>query len=309
LLPKTIKKRKSVNNQQFRQWCQRNKTSSGHYSQPLLMGILNVTPDSFSDGGNYLHLDRAVKHAERLLAAGADLIDIGGESSQPGAFPVSLDEELDRVIPVIQRLRQISDVCLSVDTTKAEVMREAISNGAGLINDISALKGASSLAVAAELQVPVCLMHMQGTPLTMQVSPHYQLDIITEINAFFKERIERCIAGGIKREHLILDPGFGFGKTVQHNLQIVKYLEQFKAHHLPIMLGVSRKSTVGAVLNKPVNDRLIGSVTLSAIAALNGAAIIRTHDVDETGQALQIATAILQADNKELKEGKMHDSM
>ncbi|MDP1603630.1 MAG: dihydropteroate synthase [Legionella sp.] len=299
-----------MNNQQFKDWCQLQANSvSPHLPQrPLLMGILNVTPDSFSDGGRYLQLDRAVKHAEQMLQEGADIIDIGGESSKPGALSVSLDEELNRVIPIIERLREISDVCISIDTTKAEVMREAIAAGAGLINDISALKEHSSLTAAVQLQVPVCLMHMQGTPLTMQEAPFYQHNVITEINNFFTSRVEICIAAGLKRDQLILDPGFGFGKTVQHNLQIIKYLEHFKVHHLPIMLGVSRKSTIGTLLNKTADERLIGSIALSTIAALNGASLLRTHDIDETRQALQIALAIRQADNKESKEDKSHGS-
>ena len=261
------------------------------------MGIINVTPDSFFDGGVCFQQDNALKQARKMIAAGADLLDIGGESSRPGALPVSIDEELARVIPLIERLRAESDICISIDTTKAEVMRAAVSSGAGVINDIMALLDNTSLMAAVELQVPVCLMHMQGTPPTMQESPQYQHDVIDDINDFFYIQLERCMAAGLQRWQLILDPGFGFGKTVQHNLKITKQLGRFKRHHLPIMLGVSRKSTLGVVLGKPANERLFAGVALNVIATLNGVAMVRTHDVEETKQALLMTKAIMDVDN------------
>lgn len=269
---------------------------------PLIMGIINVTPDSFSDAGNYLQLDAALEHARSMIHAGADILDIGGESSRPFANPVTVQEELARVIPLIKHIRSESDICISVDTTKSDVMRAAVHVGAGLINDITALTNKESLLAARELQVPVCLMHMQGTPHSMQVRPEYPRGVINEINDFFSNRIEQCLATGLPREHLILDPGFGFGKSVIHNLQIIKYFEQFKCHRLPVMLGVSRKNTLGVVLNKAVNERLIAGIALTTIAALHGAAIIRTHDVEETKQAVLMTQAVMQAAYEEPNE-------
>lgn len=262
---------------------------------PLIMGIINVTPDSFSDAGNHLQLDAARDQARSMIDAGADLLDIGGESSRPFAEPVTVQEELARVIPLIKHIRSESDICISIDTTKSDVMRAAVHAGAGLINDITALNNKESLLAARELQVPVCLMHMQGTPNSMQVHPEYPRGVIREINDFFSKRIEQCLATGLSREHLILDPGFGFGKSVNHNLQIIKYFEQFKCHHLPVMLGVSRKNTLGVVLNKAVNERLMAGIALTTMAALHGAAIIRTHDVEETKQAVLMTQAVMQA--------------
>lgn len=269
--------------------------SSTYLRKPLVMGILNVTPDSFSDGARYLEPKQAFLHAQRMLEQGADIIDIGGESTKPGAEEVSFEEELKRVIPVIERLRAISDICISIDTCKAEVMQAAINAGASFINDITALTRDGSLDVAARLNVPVCLMHMQGTPKSMQNNPHYANDIIDEINLFFQQRIEVCLSAGLLRERLILDPGFGFGKTVQHNLSMVKRLTEFQQHGLPIMLGVSRKSTIGAVLQKSEVERLSGGLAATVFAALQGVSIIRTHDVDETNQALQMVHAIVGA--------------
>ena len=291
----------NMNNQQFKLWCERHAnpllTNRG---MPLLMGILNVTPDSFSDAGRYFQLDTALKHARTLIAAGADLLDIGGESTRPSAEIVSLDEEIQRVIPLIERIRTESDICISVDTSKPAVMHAAVSAGAGVINDITALPSEESLQAALQLQVPVCIMHMQGTPRNMQERPDYPRGVITEINDFFYRQIDRCVAYGLRREHLVLDPGFGFGKTAKHNLQVMKHFEQFKCHGLPVMLGASRKNTLGTVLDKPVSERLIGGLALTTIAALKGAAMIRTHDVDETKQALLMTRAVMQADNERL---------
>jgi len=259
------------------------------------MGILNCTPDSFSDGGRYLDRSTALAQVHRMVAAGADLIDIGGESSKPGAKPVSEAEELQRVVPLIEAIRRELEICISVDTTKPAVMRAAVAVGASMINDVSALRSEESLQAVVDLAVPVCLMHMQGTPQTMQQSPHYPKGIMHALDLFFSELIARCEAAGIPRFHLLLDPGFAFGKTVGHNLLILKQLSALHRYHLPIMLGVSRKSTLGLVLNKPVDERLIAGIAVAVQASLNGVAIIRTHDVDETIQAISMIDAIMNA--------------
>lgn len=282
-----------MNSDQFKQWCEFSCQSAAiNQKKTLIMGVLNITPDSFSDGGRYLEPERAVERALAMVAQGADIIDIGGESSKPGALSVSCAEELARVIPVIEMLRAESDVCLSIDTRKAPVMQAAVFAGASLINDITALGNEESLTTVAALNVPVCLMHMQGEPETMQNRPHYARDVVDEVNLFFQQRIKACLAAGIKRKNLILDPGFGFGKTPQHNLQIVNQISKFQQHNLPLMLGVSRKSTLGAILEKPVKERLIGGLAMAVFAVLQGVAIIRTHDVDETKQTLKMIQAI-----------------
>ncbi|STX52772.1 dihydropteroate synthase [Legionella busanensis] len=286
-----------MNNQQFSSWRQQLNLKTNQYQSPLIMGIINVTPDSFSDGGRYLDLEHAFTHAQKLLAEGVDILDIGGESSRPGAKPISVDEEIARVIPLIKRLRHETDCCISVDTTKAAVMQAAIEVGADLVNDITALRDKDALNLIAKLHVPVCLMHMKGIPETMQALPISYKDIIAEVNLFFQKEIERCLEAGIQRHNIIIDPGFGFSKTVEHNLCLVKDLSQFKRHNLPIMLGVSRKSTIGAILNKNVDERLIGGTTLNIVASLNGVNIIRTHDVTETKQALVMLNAIMQVNN------------
>ena len=275
-----------MNSQQLASWCQ------SSLRKPLVMGVLNVTPDSFSDAGCYLDLDEAYQRAQVMIEQGVDIIDVGGESSRPGALPVSVDEELARILPIIERIRANHDVCISVDTCKAEVMVAAVTSGATFINDIHALQGDGALSATAEMDVPVCLMHMQGTPATMQNNPHYEQDIVVEINRFFQARIEACVKSGIRRERLILDPGFGVGKSVQQNLLILKRLAEFQIHRLPVLLGVSRKSTLGAVLNRAVMDRMPGGIAAGVHAVLHGASIIRTHDVDETTQAMQMIHAI-----------------
>ena len=259
------------------------------------MGILNITPDSFSDGGEFMNVQHAYERAQELIAQGADIIDIGGESSRPGATPVSCEEELARVIPVIERIRAVSDVCLSIDTVKARVMEAAVGAGASLINDIKALTDPGSLSMAARLNVPVCLMHMQGTPISMQDKPEYSSDIIDEINDFFMQRIDACLQAGIARKHIILDPGFGFGKTKDHNLTIIKRLSEFQKHQCPILLGVSRKQTIGLVLNKSPLERSVGGLAVAVFAAMQGVSIMRTHDVDNTQQALTMTQAIKDA--------------
>lgn len=286
-----------MNTEQFKQWCENyNLPLSSFYStKPLIMGVLNVTPDSFSDGGSYLQLKEALSRAHCMIEEGADLIDIGGESTKPGALPVSCEEELARVIPVIKELRKEQDICLSIDTRKPEVMRAAVNAGASIINDVTAFQRDESLAAAFELDVPLCLMHMQGEPETMQFNPCYEKGVVEEINIFFQKRIEACEAIGIKRKNLILDPGFGFGKTPEHNMRILNQLEQFQQHHLPLLLGFSRKSTLGAILNAPVERRLAGGLALTVYSAMKGVAMIRTHDIAETNQALTMLNAIYAA--------------
>ncbi len=264
-------------------------------SVPKVMGILNATPDSFSDGGRYARRDAALRHVEQMVAAGADIVDVGGESTRPGAAAVGLAQELDRVVPLIEAIRARFDVWLSVDTTKAEVMRSAVRAGADLINDVKALRDANALETAAELGVPVVLMHMQGEPRTMQADPQYH-DVVSEVRQFLNERIAACVAAGMDRGQLILDVGFGFGKSVGHNLSLFKHLGQFADLRLPMLVGVSRKSMIGAVLDRPVDQRLIGSVALAALAVWQGAAIVRVHDVQPTVEALRIAYAVRHAE-------------
>lgn len=287
-----------MNSEQFRQWCQSVSSAADGLSKPLIMGVLNVTPDSFSDGGHFLETNHAYQRAQNMIEQGVDIIDIGGESAKPGAETISCAEELERVLPVIERIRRESDICISIDTCKAQVMQAAVAAGASIINDIQALTGTGALTVAAQLNVPVCLMHMKGTPSSMQDNPHYTHDVVEEVNDFFQQRIEACLQAGIRREHLILDPGFGFGKSVQHNLRIVKRLGEFRQHRLPLLLGVSRKSTIGAVLQKSVTERVLGGLATAVFSTLQGVSIIRTHDVDETNQALQMVQAILDVDNQ-----------
>jgi dihydropteroate synthase len=288
-----------VNSDQFRDWCLSFNpilTALPPY-KTLIMGILNVTPDSFSDGGRYLKTDLAVKRAREMVFLGADLIDIGGESSRPGATGISSQEELDRVIPVIEAIRQESDVCISIDTTKAPVMHDAVMAGASIINDIKALSGPGSMAMAKRLNVPICLMHMQGDPHNMQDNPHYARDVVSHINNFFHERVEACIAEGIDRRLLVLDPGFGFGKSVEDNLKIIKRLSEFQQNHLPLLLGVSRKSTLGAIVGKETIARVPAGLAAGLYARLRGVSIIRTHDIDETRQSLSMIEAILSVDD------------
>lgn len=266
--------------------------------RPAIMGILNVTPDSFSDGGKFLDASAASRHVEQMIEAGADIIDIGGESTRPGAEPVTVDQELERVIPVLQAIRQITDLPISVDTSTPAVMTEAAAAGIELINDVRALRREGALEAAQKTGLPLCLMHMQGDPVTMQMNPTYD-DLIDDISDFFMSRIAACEAAGIDRGLLILDPGFGFGKTPQQNLQLVNELERFVSLGCPLLVGLSRKSTIGKVLGSMEEDRLIGSVTGAIWAYLRGASILRVHDVEETRIALTMARA-LATDGKDL---------
>ncbi|MEZ8928582.1 MULTISPECIES: dihydropteroate synthase [unclassified Vibrio] len=255
--------------------------------RPHVMGILNVTPDSFSDGGRFNSLDNALLQAERMIQAGVSIIDIGGESTRPGAPDVSLEEELARVIPAIKAIRAKFDVWISIDTSKAEVMRQAVEAGADLINDVRALQEPGALQAAAEGNVPVCLMHMKGQPRTMQASPVYD-DVLMDVEAFLQERVEGCEAVGISKEQLILDPGFGFGKTIEHNYHLLAHLEKFHTLGLPVLAGMSRKSMIFKLLDKAPADCMVASVTCATIAAMKGAQIIRVHDVEDTLEAMKI---------------------
>jgi len=260
-------------------------------TRPQVMGVLNVTPDSFSDGGRFVAPGTALDHARRMVAEGAAIIDIGGESTRPGAEPVAEQEELRRVIPVVEALAAELPAVISIDTRKPAVMAAAVAAGAGMINDVCALREEGALEVAARLDVPVCLMHMQGEPRSMQAAPHYD-DVVAEIRDFLSERAAACMRAGIARRRLLIDPGFGFGKGLEHNLALLKHLEVFAALGYPMVVGVSRKSLIGAVLDVAAAERLYGSIALAAIAVWQGAAIVRAHDVAATVQAIKMAAAV-----------------
>ncbi|WP_455375653.1 dihydropteroate synthase [Kaarinaea lacus] len=270
-------------------------------SAPRIMGILNVTPDSFSDGGLFVsanekpsevYVEKAFKHADYMASHGAAIVDVGGESTRPGAEAVTVDEERRRVLPIVQRLKSsLSNCLISVDTSKPEIMQDAIDAGAHIINDVNALRGSDALETVANSNLAVCLMHMQGQPRTMQKHPHYD-NVVSEVMDFLHERINRCEEAGISRDRIIIDPGFGFGKTLQHNLQLFKNLPTFKSLGTALMIGVSRKSMIGAMLDKEVTDRVSGSVGLAALAAWLGADIIRVHDVPETVDAVNVINAV-----------------
>ena len=257
------------------------------------MGILNVTPDSFSDGGLWLDRDQALRHAMEMAEAGADIIDIGGESTRPGSQSVDVQQELDRVIPLIESIVAGTDLPVSIDTSKPEVMEAAVGAGAGLINDVSALRGEGALEAAAALGVPVCLVHMQGSPRDMQLDPEFG-DVVGEVQDFLLDQAGRCAAVGIPASDIIIDPGFGFGKTLQHNIDLFKAIPTFVATNYPVLVGISRKSMLGQITDKAVDRRLAASLAAAVLAAQAGASILRVHDVAETVDALKIA-AILQS--------------
>jgi dihydropteroate synthase len=258
-----------------------------------VMGILNVTPDSFSDGGQFTCVDRALKQVEQMVVNGVDIIDIGGESTRPGAAEVSIEDEIVRVIPLLKAIKSRFDINVSIDTSKAEVMSEAILYGADMINDVRALQNNGCLEVVAQSDIAVCLMHMQGMPRTMQEKPQYN-DIINDIIEFFKQRIQCCEQSGINKERLLLDPGFGFGKTLAHNYEMLAKFAQFKSLGLPVLAGISRKSMIGDLLNREVNERLAGSLAAAIVAIQQGANIIRVHDVQESVDVMNILKAVAQ---------------
>ena len=260
-------------------------------TQTHVMGILNITPDSFSDGGRFNQRDLALRHAQAMVEAGATLIDIGGESTRPGARPVSVVEELERVAPLVEAINRELDVIISVDTSTPAVMRESARLGAGLINDVRALRRDGALDAAAATGLPVCLMHMQGEPGTMQDHPHYD-DLLGEVSSFLLERMQACASAGIPAERILLDPGFGFAKSHAHNLSLFKHMQALHALGRPLLVGVSRKSMVGLALNKPVTERLNGSLALAALAMTKGAKILRVHDVAETIDVVRMIAAV-----------------
>jgi dihydropteroate synthase len=260
-------------------------------SQPQIMGILNVTPDSFSDGGEFFSVPVALERARRMVDEGVAIIDVGGESTRPGAQPVTLDEELRRVLPVIEALHKALPVPVSVDTRKPQVMRAAVAAGAGMINDVSALRAEGAVGVAADLGVPVCLMHMQGEPESMQTAPRYT-DVVDEVIGFLLGRASDCVAAGMARERILLDPGFGFGKTAGHNLRLLHHLDRLTERGYPVLVGLSRKSLIGQVLGLPVDKRLYPGVALAVLAVWQGASIVRCHDVRETREAIRMCQAV-----------------
>ena len=263
-------------------------------SRTHVMGILNITPDSFSDGGRFAQRDLALRHAEAMMLAGATLIDVGGESTRPGARSVSSVEELERVAPVVEAISAELDVIISVDTSTPAVIRETARLGAGLINDVRSLRRDGALDAAVATGLPVCLMHMRGEPTDMQNDPHYT-DLVGEVSKFLRERMEQCVAAGIPAERIIFDPGFGFGKTLEHDLSLFKHMEALHALGRPLLVGVSRKSMIGKVLDKPVDQRLHGALALAAMAMVKGAKILRVHDVPETVDVVRMIAAVQSA--------------
>lgn len=259
------------------------------------MGILNTTPDSFSDGGEYVSRDQAILHVQQMIAEGADIIDIGGESTRPGAEPVSEAEEVNRVVPVIDAIRKLSDIAISVDSSKPEVIRCAVEAGADMVNDVYALRQPGAVEICAELEVPVCLMHMLGAPRTMQQNPEYD-DVVADVRDFLLQRYKTCVEGGIQPDHILLDPGFGFGKTLAHNMSLLKHLDTIVQMDRPVVVGISRKSMLGAILDKEVDSRLFGSLSAAVLAFTKGARIFRVHDVEPTVDALKVAQSVALAE-------------
>ena len=265
--------------------------------QSLIMGILNVTPDSFSDGGKYLEKNNAINHALAMIDNGADIIDVGGESTRPFSDPVSLDEEISRVIPVIEGIRKESDVCISIDTTKSEVATAALDSGASLINDVSAMEvDPLMIDVALKFDCPIIIMHMKGTPKSMQDNPQYE-SLISDIKDYLQERVDFIVSKGVNSKKIVIDPGIGFGKTVENNFEIIKNLNHFTKMGFPVMLGASRKSFIGISLDLPEEDRLEGSLAANIIGLQNGAKIFRVHDVAETNKAFVIANKIFNSNH------------
>lgn len=266
--------------------------------RPIVMGVLNVTPDSFSDGGRYALRDAALRHAQALLDDGAAILDVGGESTRPGAADVAESEELDRVLPVIEALTDVTDVPVSIDTSKPAVMRHAVSAGAAMINDVRALGAEGALAMAASLDVPVCLMHMRGQPRTMQEAPEYE-DVTAQVGAFLAERRDACIDAGVPQSRILLDPGFGFGKQHRHNVELLANLRQLTALGQPLLVGLSRKATLGALTGRDVDDRVAASIAAAVIAVMHGALVVRAHDVRETVDALTVLRTVMEKESTE----------
>ncbi|WP_367606933.1 dihydropteroate synthase [Legionella sp. W05-934-2] len=281
-----------MNIQQYRLWHQQLLDASLPKPKPLVMGIVNVTPDSFYDGGKHDKCEQAIEHARLLIAQGVDILDIGGESSRPGAKTVSAQDEMDRILPVIKAIREESDIIISVDTYKTSVMQACVEFGANLINDITGLPDKATRQWLATTNIPLCIMHMQAKPKTMQVAPHYPNGVVLEIKNFLQNRAQECLDDGIEKENIILDPGFGFGKSVEHNLLMIKHLKEFTAMPFPVLLGVSRKSTLGEVTGCPKEDRLAPSIAIAIYSQLQGVGIIRVHDVAETVAAITMLDAI-----------------
>lgn len=268
-------------------------------SIPHVMGVLNVTPDSFSDGGRFVesgagnvNLDRVLQTVESMISDGATVIDVGGESTRPGAEIVGPQQEMDRVLPVVEAIRKRFDVVVSVDTSTPNLMAAAATAGASMINDVRALQREGALVAARDSGLPICLMHMQGEPQTMQQNPQYE-DVVTDVIDYLDSRVKACCEAGIERSRLLLDPGFGFGKTLQHNLELLDRLDEFKSLKLPLLVGMSRKSMVGLVLDKPVDERLYGSLAVAVMAVAKGAHIVRCHDVAATADVLKMAAAVI----------------
>ena len=261
-------------------------------NKTYIMGILNVTPDSFSDGGQFINPSAAIQQVKKMLADGADIIDIGGESTRPSAKDVCVEDELNRVVPIIKAIREFSDCLISVDTSKAVVMREAVSAGANIINDVRALQEEHALETAAELDVPVCLMHMQGQPRSMQVQPTYN-DVVAEVKQFLQQRIQFCLDAGIKKENIIIDPGFGFGKSLEHNLTLFNALDEFVDMKYPVLVGVSRKTMIGQILNDaPVEERVTASAVMAVLAVQKGVPMVRVHDVKATADSIAVINSL-----------------
>lgn len=291
-----------MNLQQYRIWHQQWLDTKLPNPKPLVMGIINVTPDSFFDGGKHAQQAQAIKQAQTLIEEGVDILDIGGESSRPGADMVSEQEEMDRVLPVIKAIRDHSDIMISIDTYKPTVMQASIELGANLINDISGFPDQTTRQWLATTNLPICIMHMQTNPKTMQTDPRYPDGIVTTIKQFFKQRTDECNADGILSENIIIDPGFGFGKRVEHNLLILQQLKKFTEMSFPVLLGVSRKSTLGHVTNCDLQDRLAPGLAATIYSQLQGVGIFRTHDVAETAAAITMLDAIIK--QQEIKEAK-----
>ena len=280
----------------------RSKTHWLAGEQPRLMAILNLTPDSFSDGGQYCNMDSALYRVQQMIQEGADIIDAGGESTRPGAKPPSTQQEMDRVLPVLEQIKKRFDIALSIDSSNPQLMQAAIDLGVDLINDVRALQGLQNMDFLASASVDICLMHMQGQPDNMQKQANY-VDVLLSLSQFFEQRIAFCVQAGIDKKRLLIDPGFGFGKTLKHNLILLNRLDTFQTFGCPVLVGTSRKSMIGTLLDKPVNERLYGSLSTLVLALSKGARVLRVHDVKESREVMDMAWAVLN-ENDELRKAK-----